>query len=106
MKITAPLFSQTARGTFGGVLTFSERKSGSQVRYQRKQKDVITTARTAQRNKFIEAKTMWQFYGFGSMQFGFNLVGTHFISIASLPIKKRAPQFALFVSDVLRYYNN
>jgi hypothetical protein len=105
MRLIGPLHSETARGTFGGLLTFSERKSGSQVRFQRKQKDVITSARTAQRAKFLLAKEMWQLNDFGMIQFGFNLVGGKNIAITSLPIEKRAPQFARWVSDVLNFYN-
>lgn len=104
MKIKGPLHSDGASGTFGGQLVFSERKSGSQVRLQKKQKDKITTARTVQRNKFLVAKEMWQFYDFGKIQFGFNLLGGQKISISDLPIEKRAPQFACFVSDVLNFY--
>jgi len=104
MKITGALHSETARGTFGGLLTFSERKSGSQVRFQRKQKDVITTKRTAQRANFLVAVDMWKYLDFGSIQFGYNLAGGKKVAIASLPFAKRAPQFARFVSDVLNHY--
>jgi hypothetical protein len=103
-KCSAPLQSFSAHGTLAKNLTFSLRQSGQQVRWQKKQKDVITSARTTQRNKFLVAKTMWPLYGFGSMQFGYNLVGSHFVSISSLPLHQRAPQFALFVSAVLKYY--
>lgn len=104
MKVFGPMHSDSARGTFGGLLTFSERKSGSQVRFQRKQKDKITPARTAQRNKFLQAQEMWRLMEYGTMQFGFNLAGGKKVHIASLPIEKRAPQFARFVSDVLNFY--
>jgi len=105
MKIIGPLHSDSAQGTFGGLLTFSERKSGSQVRFQRKQIDVITSARTTQRNKFLVAKEMWSLCDFGKIQFGFNMAGGKNVEITSLPIEKRAPQFARFVSDVLNFYN-
>lgn len=59
-KINGPLFSIAARGTIAGALTYSKRKSGQQTRYQKKQKDVITPARTAHRAIFQEAKTYWQ----------------------------------------------
>lgn len=36
-KLHGPLFSLKASGSIGPVLTYSERKTGSQVRYQRKQ---------------------------------------------------------------------
>lgn len=104
MKVFGPMHSDSARGTFGGLLTFSERKSGSQVRFQRKQKDVSTSARTAQRAKFLEAKEMWGLMEFGTIQYGYNLAGGKKVAVSSLPIEKRAPQFARFVSDVINYY--
>ena len=58
-KLIGPIHSETASGSIGEALTYSQRKSGAQVRYQRKQKDVITTLRTAQRLKFQMAKDWW-----------------------------------------------
>ena len=58
-KIRAPLFSQSAQGTIGGNLTFSLRKSGQQVRFQNKQKDVITSDRTLQRSYYSQAVNAW-----------------------------------------------
>jgi hypothetical protein len=104
MKIIGALHSDSASGTFGGLLTFSQRKSGQQVRFQRKQKDVSTSLREAQRAKFLVAKDMWQLHDFGKIEFGYNLAGGKVVAIASLPIEKRAPQFARFVSDVLTNY--
>ena len=104
MKIFGPMHSDSARGTFGNLLTFSERKSGSQFRFQKKQADKITTLRTAQRAKFLVAKEMWPLNDYGKIQFGFNMVGGKVVNISKLPIEKRAPQFACFVSDVLKYY--
>jgi hypothetical protein len=59
VKIKSPLMSERASGTIGGVLTFSHRATGAQVRTQKKQKDVITTARTEQRTKYSEAVEAW-----------------------------------------------
>ena len=58
-KLTGPLYSQEASGSFGPRLTFSQRKSGQQVRFQRAQPDVTTSGRTVQRNYFIEAYGKW-----------------------------------------------
>ena len=60
VKITGPAYSEEAHGTVGEVLTFSKRGSGQQVRTQRKQKDVITTGRTIQRNKFNLGLDLWR----------------------------------------------
>lgn len=51
--------SESASGTVAGMLTFSRRNSGNQVRFQKKQKDVITSARTLQRNKYKQAIAAW-----------------------------------------------
>jgi len=59
MKLTGPLFSLEASGSVGPRLTFSKRKSGQQVRFQRAQKDVITPKRTAQRLKFNQGLLLW-----------------------------------------------
>lgn len=59
VKLIMPLCSSEARGSIAGILTFSMRASGAQVRYQKKQRDVITEARTAQREKFVIAKNWW-----------------------------------------------
>lgn len=51
--------SQSASGTIAGNITFSKRASGQQVRFQNKQKDKITSARTEQRDKFSDAVDAW-----------------------------------------------
>lgn len=67
--------SEEASGTVGNLITFSKRKSGQQARYQRKQKDVITAPRTAQRDKFILASESCRFMGFGETIFGITIFG-------------------------------
>jgi hypothetical protein len=59
MKIKGPLLSNLASGSIGPHLTFSQRKSGQQARYQKAQVDVITSARTTQRSYFDEAVGKW-----------------------------------------------
>ncbi len=59
VKLSGPLFSIEARGSLGPRLTFSQRKNVSQVRFQRAQKDVITPARTLQREYFKMAVGWW-----------------------------------------------
>ena len=58
-KLTGPLLSFTASGSVGPSMTFSARKSGPQVRYQRKQADLVTADRTTERDYFIEAYEHW-----------------------------------------------
>jgi len=58
-KLRGPLLSIEAHGGLGTALTFSTKRTGSQVRYQKKQADVSTAARTIQRAFFIEAYEHW-----------------------------------------------
>ncbi len=58
-KLVGPLLSLDAHGSIGRELTFSARKSGSQVRFQKKQKDIETAARTIQRGYFQKAVGWW-----------------------------------------------
>lgn len=51
--------SMKASGSVGPRLTFSQRKSGQQVRFQRAQNDVITDERTVQRLKYTTAVASW-----------------------------------------------
>lgn len=60
MKVTGPLFSIEAHGSVSDALTFSKRTSGQQVRFQKKQKDVITADRTTQRAKFLLGLDLWR----------------------------------------------
>jgi hypothetical protein len=58
-KINGPLFSISASGSLGKELTFSERKSGSQARYQRKQGPNKTLAQLEQQEAFRQAVILW-----------------------------------------------
>ena len=58
-KLKGPLFSNEASGSMGPRLTFSQRKSGQQVRFQKAQVDVITTDRTTQRDYFALGYAAW-----------------------------------------------
>lgn len=59
VKLNGPLLSLNAGGSIAKELTYSQRRSGSQVRFQKKQADVTTTDRTTQRGYFIEAYGKW-----------------------------------------------
>lgn len=58
-KTNGPLLSLSAHGSVGTELTFSKRRSGNQVRFQKKQKGLSTTAREIQRGYFAEANEHW-----------------------------------------------
>lgn len=59
-KITGPLYSQKASGSIADVLTFSERKSGAQVRFQKKQADHITAGRAEVRGLYRLITARWR----------------------------------------------
>jgi len=59
-KLQGPLFSLEASGKLGPHLTYSKRKSGSQVRFQRAQTDIITAARTTRRDAYLWAVNNWK----------------------------------------------
>lgn len=58
-KIAGPLMSQSASGSVAGNITFSDRRSGQQARWQKKQEDRITANRTAQRALYAAAVAAW-----------------------------------------------
>ena len=91
VKVTAPLLSEKASGSVGVFLTFSERKSGSQVRFQKKQKDRQSEAQQDQRSWYLEAVAGWnELDGVGKANYnaraktlimtGFNLYIKEFVS--------------------------
>lgn len=104
-KVKRPLMSMEAHGTVAKGLTFSLRKSGQQVRWQRKQKDVITSARQDQRDRFNSAREPWTMTDIGILNFGYFLFGGKVVSISSLPKGKRAPKFACYVRDWLSQFS-
>lgn len=103
-KVTGPLHSEGARGTIAGGLTFSLRLSGQQVRWQKKQKDVSSPARLAQRAKFLLGRDSWNEQDMGNAECGAIIVGGREVNIASLPVTDRAPQFARYVGDWLKIF--
>jgi len=58
-RVRGPLLSESARGSFGPRLTFSDRKSGQQARYQRAQIDYENAPRKIQRDAFRNGITLW-----------------------------------------------
>jgi len=75
MKVVGPLFSEKASGSVSEI-TFSKRREGQLARYQRKQKDVLTPEREAQRNKFFLASLACTNIGFGKAIYGVSLYGS------------------------------
>lgn len=75
MRVSGPLFSKTASGSVVDVLTFSKRKSGQQVRFQRKQSYLASVEQLTQRSKFSAASVACRFFEFGELQFGACLFG-------------------------------
>lgn len=59
-KVTTPLLSETAAGSVTPYLTFSRRKTGQQVRFQKRQKDFLTPGRESQRAAYREVVALWR----------------------------------------------
>lgn len=51
--------SVEARGIIGERLVFSKRASGQQARFQKAQKDVLTSDRVAQRTLYVDGVSIW-----------------------------------------------
>ena len=58
-KITGPLLSITASGSIAKRITFSKKRTGQQVRFQRAQKDYSNTARAKARLNYQNAVSAW-----------------------------------------------
>lgn len=69
-KVTLPLLSESAQGSVGGVLTFSVRGSGQQVRYQRKQKNLPSADQVVARAVYADACLAWYLMEYGVAQYG------------------------------------
>jgi hypothetical protein len=59
-KVEGPLGSHSAHGSVGNILTFSKKKSGQQVRYQKKQSDVTSASRADVRAIYRLAVACWK----------------------------------------------
>ena len=57
--VSSPLFSKSASGRIAEKLVFSSRASGQQVRTQKKQVDVLTSARIIIRGYYSQAVLAW-----------------------------------------------
>jgi hypothetical protein len=60
VRITGPLFSLKASGELKENVTYSERITGPQVRFQRKQKDIGSEAQLLQREKYSKGVILWR----------------------------------------------
>lgn len=60
-KLNGPLLSLDAHGSVGRALTFSSRRSGAQVRFQKKQPDYENAARETVRNAYRWAIELWNY---------------------------------------------
>jgi len=59
MKINGPLFSLTASGSLGKEITFSQRRSGQEARFQHRQKNSKTALQLEQQEAFILGIELW-----------------------------------------------
>jgi len=58
-KLKGPLLSINAHGSIGKRLTYSQRSSGNQVRFQRANKDANSASQQTERALFLEALGKW-----------------------------------------------
>jgi len=58
-KCTGPLFGFAAHGLFGPRMVFSKRKTGQQVRFQRKQKNHPTPGQISNRLIYSDVVSAW-----------------------------------------------
>ena len=58
-KCHGPLFSESASGKLKSHLTFSQRSSGQQVRFQKAQVDALSDAQIVQRQAYKDAVDSW-----------------------------------------------
>jgi len=103
MKIKSPLFSQSVSGTIADALTFSNRKTGQQVRFQRKQKDVLTALRIAQRGNFLNAIDRWNAKDYGIAIFGFSFYGVDPTGFERKGTKEKMTGFNFFIKSFLLF---
>ena len=100
-KATLPLMSQSAQGTIGGVLTFSVRGSGQQVRFQRKQKNEPTAGQLAARAVYADACVAWFLMEFGVIDFGDFQFGDSQDFHNALAVGEGMSGFNIFVQDYI-----
>jgi len=103
MKIKSPLFSQSVSGTIADAITFSNRKSGPQVRFQRKQKDVLTAPRTTQRADFLNAVDRWNAKDYGISVAGFSFYGVDPVGFERKGTKEKMTGFNFFIKSFLLF---
>lgn len=60
-KLRGPLLSNDAHGSLGRALTYSSRRSGSQVRFQKKQPDYENAARKTVRDAYRWGIELWNY---------------------------------------------
>ncbi len=58
-KLEGPLLSINAHGSIAKRITFSQRSTGNQVRFQRANKDANSAFQQTQRALFLEALSYW-----------------------------------------------
>ncbi len=101
MKIQGPLQSEEARGSVGLFLTFSKRRTGQQVRFQRKQKDAESPGQIIQREKFLAASNSCRFMNYGDAFFGPTSFGVDTNFYNEKAKGKQVTGYNLCISEVL-----
>lgn len=96
--------SLQASGTIAQFLTFSKRLSGQQVRWQKKQNDVVTSERETQRAKFLSSSFASRFWQLGNAICGSVVCGNDVddvnLSAKSLPLSG----YNLSIKQIIDYF--
>lgn len=98
-KLIAPLMSEKASGTIAEGLTFSSRKTGPQVRWQKKQRDVLTAPREAVRLNFSCASEACRFTDYGVIIFGSCLFGNEIGLYVDMAEKKKISAYNQCIAE-------
>lgn len=103
-KLSMPLCSYSASGTISHFLTFSNRNSGSQVRWQKKQKDNESANRLEQRRKFLSASLACRFYYLGVIIAGNGICGLEIEDVNLEAEKLPMSGYNLGIKKVIDYF--
>jgi hypothetical protein len=104
VKVLQPLLSVEASGSIAHFLTFSNRNSGQQCRWQKKQKDVITDLRTIQRADFLNASLSARYFECGVAYCGITICGFDILDLNLSAIGKALSGYNLAIKEFLNNY--
>lgn len=102
VKVKSPLFSVSASGTISEFLTFSNRRTIQQCRWQRKQKDRNSSRQNSQRLLFLSARDIASSRDFGNCIFGYSLFGLDVSGLKELALNKKMTWYNYLISEIIK----